>query len=314
MRSATPPNLICTTPAPIPPSPDPRLFDWYDTFQKYLDFSLAGAPTIQSNDVQSILRSLVVPLPNYEDECRSLSDWPMETSYAIFRWALQTKNFLNLLVIVGLGRVPGFLTTRAEAFTASGVYRLQKFLRYVVDKFLDRLGNHTYSLPSLDSSEKFRVLWVARIAGTIYRLSGRRGEAIRLLETIIPLVIQHLDLKETYVWLIYNEMLIELAYCCAEDGHGREARHLLNNKLDWPCNLNRRATKTVLGRLSVESLREKLQDCKECALQLVGQLEKDRVGTHSMHEHHAQLQEGSSQPETSEWGPFLTDRVDWDKI
>ena len=302
MRSATPPNLICTTPAPIPPSPDPRLFDWYDTFQEYLDFSLAGAPTIKSNDVQSILRSLVVPLPNYEDECRSLSDWPMETSYGIFTWALQTKSVIYSLVIMGLGGIPGSLTTRAEAFTASDVYRLQKFLRYVVDKLLDRLGNHTYSLPSLNSSGKFHVLWAARIAGTIYRLSGRRGEAIRLLETM------------THAWVLYREMLIELAYCCAEDGHGREARHLLNNKLDWPFNLIRKKTKPAFGPFSVETLEKKLQDCKNRALQLVEQLEKGRAGTHFTHEHHAQLQEGSSQPGTSEWGPFLTDCVDWDKI
>lgn len=47
---------------------------------------------------------------------------------------------------------------------------------------------------------------------------------------------------------------------------------------------------------------------------LIGELENGRGGTRSRQEHRALVQEGSSQSEALEWGPFLTAGIEWDQI
>ena len=189
------------------------------------------------------------------------------------------------------------------------MYYSQRLLGFIIRKYLDRLDNRNYSLPSLDPSGQLLVLWAVILAGTTYRVSGRPSEAISLLETVMHVVEQELDMKGAIIWICYHRMLIVLAHCCAEDGHHDEARHLLNNKTIMAERHFSPSSGPSSGILLC-----KLRRSRRDALRLVRELENGRADTHFTKEHHAQPQVGSCQPGTSEWGPFLTDRIEWDKI
>ena len=278
---------------------------------------MTGASTIQPNDVRSLLRSFIVPFHEYEAQWRfrNVSDQIHYESLDLCwgKWDIDFISLNYLLVDHGLS-----LTMRAR-MTPDRVFEMyysQRLLGFIIRKYLDRLDNRNYSLPSLDPSGQLLVLWAVRLAGTTYRVSGRRGEAISLLETVIHMVEQELDLKGAIIWFFYNKMLIELAHCCAEDGHRDEARHLLNNKIIVPSRFERMADRRFSpfsGPLTGMFLC-KLRRSRREALQLVRELKNGRVGTHITQKHHARPQVGSCQPGTSEWGPFLTDRIEWDKI
>ena len=148
----------------------------------------------------------------------------------------------------------------------------------------------------------------------MYRASGRHGEAIALLETIIHIVEQDLDLRNAIIWQFYNEMLVDLALCYAEEGHRDEARYVLNKQLKVPPNFEETIANMHRNRFFREffvTLKLCWGKSREKALRVVGGLENGRADTQ---EHHTRLQEGSCQQGISEWGPFLTDCIEWDKI
>ncbi len=280
---------------------------------------MTGASTIQPNDVRSLLHSLIVPFHDYEAQCRfrnGLNKMQYESVDRHWRTLASGVNFLDYLMVgVRLGLAMSIPKNPDRVFET---YLSQRLLRFIVSKYLDRLDDRSYSLPSLDPPEQLLVLWAVRIAVIIYRVNGRRGEAISLLETIIHLVEQDLDLKNAIIWFLYNAMLLELAHCCAEEGNRDEAIHVLTKPLIVVPNVeetiaNMRRSRHF-GVVGLTFLKRGLRNYREDALQFVGRLKNGRADTHSTHEHHARLQEGSCQPEISDWGPFLTDCIEWDEI
>lgn len=293
---------MCTTPAPlsIPPSPGLRLFPWYDIYEKYIDLSMAGASAVQSHDVRSILRWLTIPFDNYEAQCRFGKDRERKSYGFVTQWdsvllcrAFSLRDF-RLRYAMLARRISGWVVE---------VYRSQK-LGTIGLNYLGTLDNGNHSLPASNPTGQVVVLWAVRIATTMYRENGQRDKAISLLETVIHLFGPDVDLENAEIWFYYNEIVIELAHCCAEDGHQDEARDLLENKIEFPSSLR---GSSHFEETTVRFFRRILRRSKEDALQFVRELENGRGGIRSRQEHHARLQEGSSQPEASEWGPFLTD-------
>ena len=286
-------------------------------YEEYLDLSMTGASTIQPNDVRSLLRSFVVPFNDYEAQCRFRNDLDKMQFESVDRhWRKCVLDYLVIGACLGLAMSFSKFFNRSDRFFET--YHSQRLLGFIVSKYLDRLDDRSYSLPSLDPPEQLLVLSAVRIAGTMYRVSGRRGEAISLLETVIHLVEQDLDLKNAIIWFLYNEMLLELAHCCAEEGHRDEAIHVLTKPLIVVPNVeetiaNMRRSRHF-GVVYLTFLKRGLRNYREDALQFVGRLKDGRADTHSTQEHHARLQEGSCQPEISDWGPFLTDCIEWDEI
>ena len=290
-------------------------------YEEYLDFSKAGYSTIQFDNVQSILRSLVAPFPNYEDKCRSLSDYEIGNRYSIvmqenLRAWESTTLFLDFFTIAwGFKRVMSAPNIHDRAFE---LYQLQKLLESIIGKILHRSKNQSCSLSSLDAEGQLLVLWAVRTAGIIHRLSGRRVEAISLLENIIPLVEQHLYLKYAVIQIFYNKLLLELARCYAEGGHHDEAGRLLNKQLKAAPNSENMANKprhrTFGVSVHVFVIGRALEYRRGEVLQLTKRLHDDCTDIPDIQEHHTQLQEGSCQPGTPEWGPFLSDRIGWDEI
>ena len=283
-------------------------------YEKYLDLSMAGASTIKPDDVRSILRSFIIQFHDYEAPCR-FRNVPDRMSYERLdrpcrKWDMQLRRLNYFVVDSGLMFAMSALKIPHTVFE---MYHSQRLLGSIISKYLDRLDNRSYSLPSLDRSEQRLVLWAVGVAGTMYRANGRRGEAMSLLEIVIHLVEQHLDLQDAVIWFFYNEMLIELAHCCAEDGHWDEARQLLNKLLKQPSNFEEYIANMRRTRFwfPVTLSKRRLRNRREEALQLVGQLENGHTDTQ---EHHTRFQEGSCLQGTSEWGPFLTDCIEWDKI
>ena len=278
---------------------------------------MAGSSTIQTNDVQSILRSLVIPFSNYEDECRSLYDSAIKKPYQIVRMCLRewnsVSNFRALsLVDLGLGRAMRVPNRHDRAIE---IYHPQKLFGSIIRKTLASMKNHSYILSSLDVMEQVLVLWMVGTAGTIHSLSGRRGEAISLLETVIQIVEQDLDLEVAIIRSFHNEMVIELAQYYNEEGHRDEARDPFTYKLEIGPRFRSegkymRCNGVFRGFCSIFLLR-RLRKISEKALQLIEGLENGRINTQ---EHHTRNQEGSCQPGTREWGPFLTDCMEWDTI
>lgn len=230
---------------------------------------------MQSNDVRSILRWLAVPFADYEAQCV----------------ILLLRKYGDILEMIEL-------------------YHLAR-LRSIGCKSIGMLDNGDHSLPVSDPMGQAVVLWAVRTAGTMYREIQQRDKAISLLETVIHLFGRDLHLENAETWYFYNRLLIELAHCCAEDGHHDEARDLLDNKIKFPSSLH---CSRRFKEVDVGLFRCTLQHYRQDALQIVGELENGRGGTPSRQEHHTRLQEGSSQPEVLEWGPFLTDCMEWDKI
>lgn len=313
VRSATPPDLSCTTsaPLPLPPSPGLRPFPWYDMYEKYLNLSMAGASTIQSNDVRSILRSLIVPFDNYEAQCRSIEVRGRKSCQPVRKHYQEWGSPITLLRLILYSR-PSIRRVRAYRTDckARQFRHPQELLRFIISNHLDGLENRCVSLSSVDAEGQQFVLWAVIKASTFHRVSGLRDEAVSLMETIIPLVEQDLDLKDSEMWWYYTILLIELAYCYAEGGHYIQARDILENKVKFPSKLRGSSHLEEIVSLRRRLLRKSRED----ALQWFGELENGRGGTCFKRKSHARLQEGSSQPEASEWGPFLTDCVEWDKI
>ena len=313
--------LVCTTPATIPTSPDLRPFPWYDIYEKYLDSSMAGPSTIQSNDVQSILRSLVIPFDNYEAQCpfQNVGDW---IPYEIIK--PDSRDWCTRIFFSHYTRRDWIVNNVKEAHNTHDrvfeLYSLQKLLESAISKY-DRLKNHSHSLSSLDRVVQLLVLWAVILAGNIYRLKGRRGEAINLLEIVIQLVEQHLDMTDSIILHFYTAMQIELAQCYAEDGHCDEARYLIVNKLKSPLTsevINSTHGSDSLG-IDLICIRGYirflgLREIRRAAIRLAEPLDNCRADARPTQEHTTRLQEDSSQPTTSDWGPFLTDCIEWDKI
>ena len=282
---------------------------------------MAGSSTIQFNDVQSILRSLVVPFPNYEDECRSLNDCEIGKRYSfVIQENLQppeiTTLFLGLFVVDwGLKRAMSAPNIHDRAFE---LYKPQKLLESIISNILHRSKNQNCSLSSLDAEQQLLVLWTIRIAGTIHRWSGRRVEAISLLEIIIHQVEQHLELKDAVFRIFYNRLLLDLACCYAEGGHHDEAGRLLGKQLKATPNsetiANKRRCRTFGVSCHVLVIRITLEYRGGVVLTFVKRLHVDGTDIHAIQEHHTRSQEGSCQPGTSEWGPFLSDCVEWDEL
>ena len=316
-------------------------------YEKYLDLSMAGSSTIQSDDVQSILRSLVIPFPNYEDECRSLI-WAMKKSCGIV-----TQDFRAWDSVESYWALSGVDASLECAMRALNIhdrvfkmYQLQKLLGTIISKSLHRLKNHSHSLSSLDALEQLVDLYAIRIASTMYRASGRRGEAISLLETVIHSVKQALALKNEVIRTCYYDMLTELAFCCAEEGHCDEWIRVLQ-KQQLPnltelskANLNlsregrmvyfihvdcskRRALENDFRRMrellrdTDRRVREFIRDNDRRMRELLREFDDILAKTDilaKIQERHTRLQEGSWQQETSARDPFLTDCIEWDKI
>lgn len=296
------------------PSPNLRLFDWYEIFEQYLDSSLAGASTVQSNDVRSILRSLVVPFHDHESQCW-LGDTQISTVYKFKHW--HSRVWTIDLLSLDRCLVDCYLATAISAPKAdvrvSEMDRLHKTLGFIISEYLDHLDNQSCSLPSLDLAGQLLVLWAAGIAGTIYRLSGRRGEATSLLETVIHLVEQDLDLEDNLIGLFYSTMLVELAHCCAEDGHRDKARHLLKHDLRVPSDFDAMTDMPLIrssGMFIVTPLKRRLRKSMRDLLQFIEGLEEGSANTGSTKKRPVRLQEGSCLPGTPEWGPFLTEGFD----
>ena len=269
---------------------------------------MAGASTIQFNDVRSILRSLVITFHSYEAQRQFEIG-----SYGIVSEDLpESYSLISPLTPLSLDLY--LRHAKSARVIHSGTFdthHSQRVLGNVIYKNLSYLENCNYNLQAPHLREHVLVLWAVRIACTMYRETGRRDKAISLLETVLHLVEPDVDLERVEIWYYYNKMLIELAHCCAEDGHQDEARDLLENKIKFPSNL--RCT-SHFAKTIVRLFRCMLRKSREDALQVVGELENDRSGTCFRQEHHARLQEGSSEPEAVEWGPFLTDCMEWDKI
>ena len=280
---------------------------------------MAGSSTIQSNDVQSILRSLVISFPNYEDECRSLI-WAMEKSCGIVIQDLRAWDSLEsywalLTVDESLECAMSAPNIHDRAFK---MYQPQKLLGSIISKNLHRLKNHGYSLSSLDAVEQLVVFYAVRMASTMYRVSGRRGEAISLLEKVIHSVKQTLGLKNEVIWLCYYDMLTELALCCAEEGHCDEWIHVLRmQQLPNSAELSianlklspdgRRVYFIHMLHSGGRALENNLKSMRE----LIREIDNTLATTQ---ERHTRLQEGSCQQGTSERDPFLTDCMGWDKV
>ena len=287
-------------------------------YEKYLDFSKAGYSTIQFDSVQSILHSLVAPFPNYEDECRSLNDYEIGTRYGIVMqknlraWESITL-FLGLFVVAwGLIRAMSAPNIHDRAFE---LYQPQKLLESIISNILHCSKNTNGSLSSLDAEGQLLVLWTVRIAGTIHRLSGRRVEAISLLENIIPLVEQHLDLKDDVFQLFYNGLLRGQARRYAEGGHHDEARRLLNKQLKAAPDSETIASKRRCWTSEVSSqVLVVFRPQGNRRGEVLKFSDNRRTNIHTTQEHHTGLQEGSCQSTTSEWGPFMSDRIEWDEI
>ena len=270
---------------------------------------MAGASTTQFSDVRSILRSLIAPFDNYEAQCRSVEvrniQYIRECCQA---WALTIEIWrLTLYARPSVPRTRSYRMVRR----ARQILHPQELLRFIVSEHLDGLKNRCISLSSVDATAQRFVLWAVSLTSTIRTVSGLRDEAISLMETILPLVEQDFDLNDAETWFYYNEILIELALCCAEDGHQDEAKDLLENKIKFPSSLR---CGSRFGETTFRLYRRLLRKKREDALQFVRDLQNGLGGRSLRQEHHARLQEGSSQPEASEWGPFLTDRIEWDKI
>ena len=288
-------------------------------YEKYLNLSMTGASTIQPNDVRSLLGPCVVPFNDYEAQYQFRNGLNEMQYGSVDRHC--RKSDMHLIILnyirsdVGLG-----LATRALKIPDRVIemHHSQRLLGFIISKYLDRLDNRRYSLLLLHLSGQLLVLWAVRIAGTMYRVSGRRGEAITLLETVIHVVQQELDLKDAIIRFFYNRLLIELAHCCAEDGHRDEPSHLLHTKIIVPSAFNLIAhmqrCNRPFGLIDVNILKRRLRRSMRDVLKLVGRLENGRADTHVTQEHHERLQGGSCEPGTSEWGPFLTDCIEWDKI
>ena len=279
---------------------------------------MAGSPTIQFDNVQSILRSLIAPFPNYEDECRSLNDYEIRKRYGIvmqenLRAWESIKLFLGLFVVAwGLKRAMSAPNIHDRAFE---LYQLQKLFESTISNILHRSKTNNCSLPSLDAEGQLLVLWAVQIAGTIHRLSGRRVEAISLLENIIPLVEQHLDLKDAVFRIIYDGLLRGQAHCYAEGGHHDEARRLLNKQLKAAPESETIGNKRRHWLLEVSSKVVVVLRPQENRRGMVLKFsDNGRTDIHTTQEHHPGFQEGSCQAGTSEWGPFLSDRIEWDEI
>ena len=272
---------------------------------------MAGASTIQSNDVRSILRSLIVPFDNYEAQCRSVEVRDIKSCQLVRdRYQEWTPTTLWKLILYAQPANRGMQAYRMDC-RARQIRHPQELLRFIVSNHLDGLKNRCTSLSPVDAEGQHFVLWAVSITSAIRKVSGLRDEAISLMETIIPLVEQDLDLKDAEMWWYYTRLLMELAYCYAENGHHDQARDLLENKVKFPSNLH---CSSYPDETTVGLRRRILRGSREDALNLIGELENDRGGTRFKRERHARLQEGSSQPEASEWGPFLTDCMEWDKI
>ena len=300
------------------PSPNLRLFHWYKTFEEYLDSSMAGASAMQSNDVRSILRSLVVPSHDYETQCW-LGDTQVNTVYKFKHW--HSRVWTIDLLSSDRCLVDCYLATAISApktdIKVSEMDRLHKTLGFIISEYLDHLDNRSCGLPSLNLAGQLLVLWAAGIAGTIYRLSGRRGEATSLLETVIHLVEQDLDLEDTLIGLFYSTMLVELAHCCAEGGHPNKARHLLKYDLKVPSDFDALTDMPLIrssGMFIVYPLKRRLRRSMRDCLKFIEGLEQGSADTGSTSKRHVRLQEGPCRSRTPEWGPFLTESVDWDKI
>lgn len=281
---------------------------------------MAGSSTIQFDNVQSILRSLVVPFPKYEDECRSLGDWRIGKSYSIMTQHLGARDrmfFPTVLFLVDLGLGVAMIapTIRDRAFKR---HQPQKLLGYMISDSLHDLNNHNYSLSSLDIVGQLLVLWAAGTAGTIHRLSGRRGEAISLLETVINIVDEHLDSMDAIIKLFQGKLLIELAHCYLEDGRRDEARHLLITQLQVPPSFEEAIAKKGrspdFGVFQDNFLQSRLRTFMTDVRELARGLDNGRADIGSIKEYHARMQEASCEPGTPEWGPFLTDCIEWDRI
>ena len=277
-------------------------------YEKYLDLSMAGASTTQFSDVRSILRSLIAPFDNYEAQCRSVEVRNIQCIREYCQaWAFPITIWRHIPYRPSVPRTRSYRIVRR----ARQIRHPQEFLRFIVSEHLDGLKNRCISLSSVDAAAQRFVLWAVSLTSTIRTVSGLRDEAISLMETILPLVEQDFDLNDAETCFYYNEILIELAHCCAEDGHQDEAKDLLENEIKFPSSLR---CGGHFGETTVGLYRRLLRRKREDALQFVRELQNGRGGTSLRQEHHARLQEGSSQPEVSEWGPFLTDRIEWDKI
>ena len=279
---------------------------------------MAGASALQSNDVRSILRSLVVPAHNYETQCW-LGNTQFNTVDKFKHWHSRVW-FIDLLssdrCLVYCYFYIAFGASKTD-IKVSEMNLLHKTFGFISREYLEHLDNRIYSLPSLNLAGQLFVLWAVGTAGTIYRLSGRRGEAISLLETVIHLVEQDLDLQDTLIGLFYSTMLVELAHCCAEAGHLDKARHLLEYDLTRPSDFDTLTDMPLirsLGMFIVYLLKRRLRRSMRDCLQYIEGLEQGSADIDSTRSRHVRLQEGSSRSKTPEWGPFLTERVDWDKI
>ena len=274
---------------------------------------MAGASTIEPDDVRSLLHSLIVPCHDYESQCwvTNVLDKisldlhsPEPSSIVIPMDWLKDEILLSFADVRDL-KVP---------YRVFEMYYLQRLIGSIISKCLDRLANRSCSLLLLDPLGHHLVLWAVRLASTIYRASGRRGKAMSLLEIFIHLLEQDLDLQDAINWWNHNEMLIELAHCCAEDGHWDEARRLLNTQFKKAPKSEETMAYMCRSRPSGEVfdiLERRLLHSGGEALQFIGGLENGCADTQ---EHQTRLQEGSCQQGISEWGPFLTDCIEWDKI
>ena len=261
---------------------------------------MASASTMQFSDVRSILRWLAVQFPDYKLQCVLLL---LRAHGEILKMAEFSQEMIELS--------QKMIELFQEMIELSQVMIELYLLASIGCKSIGMLDNGDHSLPVSDPIGQAVALWVVRIVGTMYRETQQCDKAISLLETVIHLFGRDLHLENAETWYFYNRLLIELAHCCAEDGHHDEARDLLDNKIKFPSNLrcSRRFKEVGVGLF-----RCTLQQHRQDALQVVEELENVRGGTRSSQKHHARLQEGSSQPEVSAWDPFLTDCIEWDKI
>ena len=266
---------------------------------------MAGAPTVQSNDVRSILRWLTVQFDDDKAQCQFSKDRESKS----YGFATEQESVPSRRNLILLGEML-ILTLCVRIWKMNEIYRSRR-RGTVASKCVGTLENGDHSLPASDPIGQLVVLWAVKIASTMCREHGQRDKAISLLETVRNLFGPNMDLKDATIRLFYNDVLIDLACCCAADGHHNEATDLLENKVEFPSSLRCR------GRFQKElfgSLELMLQGSREHALHFVGELENGRGGTRSRQEHHGRLKERSSQPEVLEWGPFLTDCIEWDKI
>lgn len=137
---------------------------------------MAGAPTVQSNDVRSILRWLTVPFNNYEEQCWLGKDRENKS------YGFVTEQKSVLLCRTFLLRDFNLRCPMMARKTSNLFFVVYSSLtcRNIIFNYLDTLDNgHDHTLPASDPTGQVVVLWAARIAGTIYRESGRSERSTR---------------------------------------------------------------------------------------------------------------------------------------